>query len=65
MVSEILPITVRPNSKGPKKNPMLQITIPISIRRKYNIQKGDTLLLLANENDIRIYTKDEYMRLLQ
>ena len=61
-ITHITPVIVRPNYKG--KGNLLQITIPAYIRNKYGIKKGDTLLLLANENEIKIFTKEEYMKRL-
>jgi len=61
-ITHISPVIVRPNYKG--KGKLLQITIPAHIRNKFGIKKGDTLLLLANEKEIKIFTKDEYMKRL-
>ena len=63
-ITHITPVIVRPNYKGKGKGKLLQITIPAHIRNKFGIKKGDTLLLLANEKEIKIFTKDEYMKRL-
>jgi len=63
-MTQVIPIIVRRNNKTPLRKPMLQITIPIAIRRQYNIQHHDTLLMVANEKEIKLYTKDEYMKRL-
>ena len=63
-ITHITPVIVRPNYKGKGKGKLLQITIPAYIRNKFGIKKGDTLLLLANENEIKIFTKEEYMKRL-
>ena len=66
-MTQVIPLLVR--SKKPAKSshsqvPQLLITIPAEIRKQYNIKRHDTLLLVANQKEIKIYTKDEYMKRL-
>jgi AbrB family looped-hinge helix DNA binding protein len=66
-MNNIIPLRVRKNRKGTArrgKTQQIQITIPVEIRRQYGIEPGDTLLMLANQKEIRLFTKEEYMKRL-
>ena len=66
-ITHVIPVKVRKQhvSKGCHTQvPLLAITIPAKIGKQHNIKAQDTILLVANEKEIKIYTKDEYMKRL-
>ncbi len=65
---DVIPLRVRRQHKSKaahSREQQVQITIPVAIRKKYNIQPHDTLLMVANEKHIRLYTKDEYGKMFK
>ena len=65
-MTQVVPVQVRTDYKTRSKNPLLQITIPKEIRDNYKIKQGDTLLIVGNGiGQLRIFTKEEYMRRFQ
>jgi hypothetical protein len=59
-VFKLIPIKVRKS----RRNSGLEITIPYTIRQKFNINKGDVLLMVADGDtkQIMLFTKEQVFR---
>ena len=61
-MTEITPLKVRHNFKKNNGEAALEITIPKKIVQKYNITKGDIILALDKDQELRLIFKDQYLK---